>query len=103
MHGRHAHLLFSPSGCLVGAVIFVVVDFILGSGGGIVFPVEGDGWSIGGGGVAEGYVVGSYFKVGEGYVLFHLFAVVAFDGMVAGVHTGAAGVLGFEAGAEIVG
>ena len=45
---------------------FIIVNIVYLSGGRIVLPIEGDGWSTEVGCVAEGYVVRAYFEVGEG-------------------------------------
>ena len=49
---------------------FIIVNIVYLSGGRIVLPIEGDGWSTEVGCVAEGYVVGTYFEVGEGDAVF---------------------------------
>ena len=109
MDGRHAHLTLVSSRSLLRTVILVMVDFMLGGSGRIVFPIEGDGWSVGSGGISKCDVVGSYFEGRKRYISFHrvgagkttviiaTIIIVAIDGMVGIVH-----VAGADAGAEIV-
>mmetsp|Transcript_20777 Transcript_20777/g.33763 ORF Transcript_20777/g.33763 Transcript_20777/m.33763 type:complete len:202 (+) Transcript_20777:342-947(+) len=116
MRGGHEHFVLVPSGRL-GAVIFVVVDGLLHRRVGIVIPAEGDGRTVGGGSIAERYVVSSYFEGGEGDVSFHVVAValggvdgivqigvsvlVALEGVGGIVHAGNAGP-GIETGMDVI-